>query len=296
MGEALLRIGGRVARHWRGMAVCLSLWQGHAKGRRALARPCRCLPLARRRLPRTIVRVARQRLTEGLMLSWQCQESSRAGRFVCRLLGHCLFANLFENLSSVTLQGHRPASYARQGVKTSPYKVDGGASVSSPRHSTTRHQGTAVYFIRTVVYTLPAVARWPTPLHGNKAEVFDEILNEASVVPWQGHAKGRRALARPCRRLPSTRRRLPRTTVQVARQRLAEELRLSWLCRENRRACCFVCCLLGHGLFASTRWLFDAPQASLSASMIGFSFKISSKTADLQPCKKVGQRATPGKV
>ena len=161
---------------------------------------------------------------------------------------------------------------------------------------TMSRQGPAVDFTRTSFYTFPGVARWPTSLQGCRAEVFDEILNEASVVPWQGQAKGRQALARPCRRLPSTRRRLPRTTVQVARQRLAEELRLSWRCRENRRACCFVCCLLGHGLFASTRWLFDAPQASLSASMIGFSFKISSNTADLQPCKRVGQRATPGKV
>ena len=175
------------------------------------------------------MRVARQRLTEGLTLSWRCQESRRAGRCVCRLFGNLLFAS-----ARLLFEAPRVLLSAKFGPSTGPVLLGTAfpraCRETSPRHSTTRHQGTAVYFIRTVVYTLPAVARWPTPVRGNKAEVFDEILNEASVVPWQGHAKGRRALARLCRRQPSTRRRLPRTTVQVARQRLAEELRLSWLC------------------------------------------------------------------
>ena len=45
----------------------------------------------------------------------------------------CLFQNLIENLSPVTLQGGRPASYTRKGVKAGPYKVDGRALVSRRR-------------------------------------------------------------------------------------------------------------------------------------------------------------------
>ena len=44
-----------------------------------------------------------------------------------------LFQNLIEKLSPVTLQGGRPASYTRQGVKPGPYKVDGRALVSCRR-------------------------------------------------------------------------------------------------------------------------------------------------------------------
>jgi len=42
----------------------------------------------------------------------------------------CHFQNIIENLSPVTLQGGRPASYNRKGVKAGPYKVDGRALVS----------------------------------------------------------------------------------------------------------------------------------------------------------------------
>ena len=45
----------------------------------------------------------------------------------------CLFQNLIENLSPVTVQGSRPASYTRKGVKAGPYKVDGKALVSRRR-------------------------------------------------------------------------------------------------------------------------------------------------------------------
>ena len=47
---------------------------------------------------------------------------------------------------------------------------------TSPRQSTTRHQGPAVDFIRTSFYTFPGVACWPTSLQGCRAEIFDEIL------------------------------------------------------------------------------------------------------------------------
>ena len=45
----------------------------------------------------------------------------------------CLFQHLIANLSPVTLQGCRPASYNRKGVKDGPYKVDGRAAVSRRR-------------------------------------------------------------------------------------------------------------------------------------------------------------------
>ena len=41
----------------------------------------------------------------------------------------CIFQNLIENLSPVTLQGDRPASYSRKCVKAGPYKVESRALV-----------------------------------------------------------------------------------------------------------------------------------------------------------------------
>ena len=61
---------------------------------------------------------------------------------------------------------------------------------TSPRQSTTRHQGPAVDFIRTSFYTFPGVARWPTFLHGCRSEVFDEILKEASIVLAEREGRG----------------------------------------------------------------------------------------------------------
>ena len=61
---------------------------------------------------------------------------------------------------------------------------------TSPRQSTTRHQGPAVDFIRASPYTHPGVARWPTPLQGYRAEVSDEILKEGSVVLTEIEARG----------------------------------------------------------------------------------------------------------
>ena len=50
---------------------------------------------------------------------------------------------------------------------------------TSPRQSTARHRGPAIDFIRTSFYTLPGIARWPMPLQGYRAEVFEEICEEA---------------------------------------------------------------------------------------------------------------------
>ena len=44
-----------------------------------------------------------------------------------------LFQNLIENLRLATVQGGRPASYTRKGLKDGPYKVDGRALVSRRR-------------------------------------------------------------------------------------------------------------------------------------------------------------------
>ena len=59
---------------------------------------------------------------------------------------------------------------------------------TSPRQSTTRHQGPAVDFIRTTFYTFPGVARWPTFLHGCRSAVFDEILKENPVTLAESEA------------------------------------------------------------------------------------------------------------
>ena len=61
---------------------------------------------------------------------------------------------------------------------------------TSPRQSTTRHQGPAVDFIRTSFYTFPGVARWPTFLHGCRSEVFDEILKESPITFAKSDARG----------------------------------------------------------------------------------------------------------
>ena len=60
-------------------------------------------------------------------------KSSSALRVALPRNDRCLTQNLIENLSPVTVQGSRPASYTRKGVKDGPYKVDGSALVSRRR-------------------------------------------------------------------------------------------------------------------------------------------------------------------
>ncbi len=142
------------------------------------------------------------------------------------------------------------------------------------------------------------------PCQGPPARPMGETLLRANgrmALPWRGKmvclsvARPRKGPTSFCEALPPpapARRRLPRTTVRVARQRLTEGLTLSWQCQENRRAGRFVCRLLGTCLFASARRLFQAPRVSISASATDASFKISS----MHPCKGVGQRTTPRRV
>ena len=86
-----------------------------------------------------------------------------------------------------------------------------------------RHQGLAVDFIRTSLYSHPGVARWPTPLQGYRAEVSDEILKEASVALAEMEARGawNSRLAEAKRQVPKR-----RQTKRPAR-------RFSWHCQEG---------------------------------------------------------------
>ena len=94
---------------------------------------------------------------------------------------------------------------------------------NSPRQSTTRHRGPAIDFIRTSFYTLPGIARWPMPLQGYRAEVFEEICEEASVVLAESEARGasKSRLAKAKRQWPKR-----RQTKRPARL-------LSWHCQES---------------------------------------------------------------
>ena len=90
---------------------------------------------------------------------------------------------------------------------------------TSPRQSTTRRQGLAVDFIRTSLYTLLGVVRWPTPLQG----CIDEILKEASVALAEIETRGawNSRLAEAKRQVPKR-----RQTKRPAR-------RFSWHCQES---------------------------------------------------------------
>jgi hypothetical protein len=97
------------------------------------------------------------------------------------------------SLLAKALPCDRPSS-ARLRPSTGPVVLSNAlpraCRTTSPRQSTTRHQGPAVDFIRTSFYTFPGVARWPTFLHGCRSEVFDEILKEASIVLAEREGRG----------------------------------------------------------------------------------------------------------
>ena len=135
---------------WRGAMVCLSV-----------ARPRKWLTSSRETLPHAVdaqppakdhragrsstarkradALLAMPREPPGLLLClpsfgpWPlrlCETALRCSSSlaICKQ-DRCLFQSLIENLSPVTLQGDRPASYTSKGVKAGPYKVDSRALV-----------------------------------------------------------------------------------------------------------------------------------------------------------------------